>query len=330
MKNNNASHSHPLLSPLLNGDRQALSRSISLLESQLDSHRLEANILMENILSHTGKSIRVAISGVPGVGKSSFVEALGLLLTGMGKKVGVLTIDPSSKQSGGSILGDKTRMTQLSSTELAYIRTTPAASSLGGVAQNTRGSIKLCEAAGFEVILIETVGVGQNELEVHEMVDFFLLLNLPGAGDEIQGIKRGIMEVADALLINKADGDAVPLAKKAQQYFKAALHAFQSRENGWSPPVLLASATEGTGIVEIWQQIETFVALQQKSGDFERNRQQQEISGWKSQLTESLKRAFFKDPTVKALLLQLELEITRGDATAVQATQRAIDTFRKA
>ena len=332
MKKKDNLPNHPLCAPLLKGDIQALSKAISLMESQLKKHHEEAAGLLAALKTWQPtkkQSIRVAISGVPGVGKSTFIEALGSYLIQKNRKVAVLTIDPSSQQSGGSILGDKTRMPLLSQSPLAYIRTTPAAATLGGVASNTRASIQLCEAAGFEVILIETVGVGQNELSVHELVDFFLLLKLPGAGDEIQGIKRGIMEVADALLINKADGAGAPLAKKAQQFFQAALHAFPQKENGWNPPVLLASAIENTGITEVWSQIEAYVALQKKNGQFLIQRQQQEILGWQGQLNEMLLQEFNQDPSIQSLIKRLALGIKKGEHTAASASKEAIKAFRK-
>lgn len=325
-------HKHPLTDLVLSGNTQALSKAISLLESVLESHSIAAEQLLDQLQSHSKErsvpSIRLGVSGVPGVGKSTFIEALGLQLTKKGTRVAVLTIDPSSQQSGGSILGDKNRMHQLSQSPLAYIRTTPTATHLGGVAKNTRNSIQLCEAAGFEVIIVETVGVGQSELEVHDMVDFFLLLHLPGAGDEIQGIKRGIMEVADALVVNKADGANAPLAKKSQQLLQHALHAFPSRDNGWEVPVFLASATEESGIDQVWETIENYLALQKETGNFERQRQQQQIHGWHAELKNTLQRAFAQDPDIQKYLLALEQEISSGEISMHQGIKKAIAAFR--
>ena len=233
-----------------------------------------------------------------------------------------------SQQTGGSILGDKARMDQLAAHKSAYIRTTPAASTLGGVAQNTRSSILFCEAAGFDIILVETVGVGQNELDVHEMVDALLLLQLPGGGDEIQGIKRGLLEVADALLINKADGAQAPLAKKSQQYFKAATHGFRPRENGWEPPVLLASALENRGIKEAWQHIETFISLQKKQGDFEQKRTHQKIQGLQKSIGHRLEEAFFADEWVQKELPDIKRQLINGSISISEATKILIEGFR--
>lgn len=332
MKKKQTDPIHPLKAPILKGSTAALSKAISLVESSLETHSLEAEQLLEQLSKDTASkrsnSIRIGVSGVPGVGKSTFIEALGGQLTKEGKKVAVLTIDPSSQQSGGSILGDKNRMQHLSQSPLAYIRTTPAAAHLGGVAKNTRPSIQLCEAAGFEVIIIETVGVGQSELEVQDMVDFFLLLHLPGAGDEIQGIKRGIMEVADALVVNKADGANAPLAKKSQQFLQHAIHAFPSRANHWEVPVLLASATEGHGIDQVWKTIEHYIDIQRKTGEFERQRQQQLIHGWHAEINQALLQSFATDVPMQSLVQQLEKDILSGATTKNEAKRKAIASFR--
>lgn len=320
-------HIEPLAMRLLNGDVQALSKFISLVESNLETHKKDALSLMEWVLPHTEGSIRIGISGVPGVGKSTFIEALGLLLITEGKKVAVLTIDPSSKKTGGSILGDKTRMSKLAASEQAFIRPSATANTLGGVAQNTRNSILLCEAAGYNIVLVETVGVGQNELAVHHLVDFFLLLKLPGAGDEIQGIKRGIMEVADALLINKADGASAPLAKQAQQYFKTALHAFKEREDGWEPPVLLASAIENRGILEAWQTITAFINLQKKEGYFKQKRAQQKIKNLHTAITEALLARFNQEAVVQKAINSAEKNLLSGAYSIEKATEIVINTF---
>ena len=318
-----------LIKGISNGEIAALSKAISLVESKLPLHKKWAQSLEAAFSNDSYNSIRLGISGVPGVGKSTFIDALGMYLVGQGHRVAVLTIDPSSQQSGGSILGDKTRMDQLAAHKNAYIRTTAAASSLGGVAQNTRASISFCEAAGYNIVLIETVGVGQNELEVHEMVDALLLLQLPGAGDEIQGIKRGLLEVADALLINKADGAQAPLAKKAQQYFKTAIHSFRPRDNGWEPPVLLASAIENRGISQAWQTIENFIGLQKKHGDFEQKRSLQKIQGLQRSIGHRLEEAFYTDDWVQKELPDIKRQLTNGSISISKATEMLIEGFRK-
>jgi LAO/AO transport system kinase len=316
-----------LIKGIRHGEIPALSKAISLVESKLPLHQRWAQELEAAFSKENSNTIRVGISGVPGVGKSTFIEALGMYLVKKGHKLAVLTIDPSSQQTGGSILGDKARMDQLAAHKSAYIRTTAAASTLGGVAQNTRSSILLCEAAGFDIILVETVGVGQNELDVHEMVDALLLLQLPGGGDEIQGIKRGLLEVADALLINKADGAQAPLAKKSQQYFQAATHGFRPRENGWEPPVLLASALENRGIKEAWQHIETFIGLQKKQGDFEQKRTHQKIQGLQKSIGHRLEEAFFADEWVQKELPDIKRQLTNGSISISEATKMLIEGF---
>ena len=245
-----------IIQQLISGDRTALGRAITLVESTLPEHQVQAQEILSTCLTHSGKSIRIGVTGVPGVGKSTFIEALGKHLTFLGKRVAVLAIDPSSERAGGSILGDKTRMNELAIDEMAFIRPSPTAGSLGGVARKTRESILLCEAAGYEIILIETVGVGQSEVAVHSMVDFFLLLMLAGAGDELQGIKRGIMEMADAIAITKADEDNIQNAKNARMEYKRALHLFPPTDNGWTPKVETCSSLNKDNIDSIWNIIE--------------------------------------------------------------------------
>ena len=247
------------ISGLRDGNVSILGRAITLVESTRISHQKKAQAILEECMPYIGKSVRIGITGVPGVGKSTFIERFGKLLTSLGKKVAVLAIDPSSEQGRGSILGDKTRMEELSRDPLAFIRPSPNAGSLGGVARKTRESILLCEAAGYEIIIVETVGVGQSETAVNSMVDFFLLLMLAGAGDELQGIKRGIMEMADALSITKADGDNLIKSKTAVGDYKHAIHLFPAKKNNWIPKVLTCSALENTGVQEIWNTIESFV-----------------------------------------------------------------------
>ena len=292
------------------GDKALLAKAITLLESEQPAHFEKADALIQKSLSTAGQSIRLGITGVPGVGKSTFIEALGNHLTAAGKKVAVLAVDPSSSLNKGSILGDKTRMQTLSNNPGAFIRPSPSGTALGGVARKTRESIILCEAAGFEVILVETVGVGQSEIAVANMVDFFLLLKLSGAGDELQGIKRGIMEMADAIAINKADGGNLQQARQAQAEFKRALHLYPPKENGWVPPVSLCSSTQDTGIREIWGTVEDFVARGKENGFFERNRKDQNRHWFLQSMDHHIKQLFRQDPDFKirqdALLKKVE------------------------
>ena len=247
-----------LFNEIINGSKVALAKGITLLESSLEKDTISAQNLISKCLSHSGNSIRVGITGVPGVGKSTFIETFGKLLTKTGHKVAVLAIDPTSEKTHGSILGDKSRMHQLSVDKNAFIRPSPTAGTLGGIADKTKDSIVLCEASGFDIILIETVGVGQSETTVNNICDFFLLLMLSGAGDELQGIKRGIMELADMLVISKADGDNIQNSENAKLEYKRALHLFPSMENGWTPKVSVCSALENTGITAIWDTIKNY------------------------------------------------------------------------
>ena len=266
-----------LFKEILNGNKVALAKGITLLESSLDSDNKIAQSLLQKCLIHSGNSIRVGVTGVPGVGKSSFIEVLGKLLTSKGHKVAVLAIDPTSEKTQGSILGDKSRMHQLSVDENAFIRPSPTAGTLGGVASKTKDSIVLCEAAGFDIILVETVGVGQSETKVSTICDFFLLLMLAGAGDELQGIKRGIMELADMLVITKTDGDNLQHSKNAKQEYQRALHLFPAMENGWTPKVSVCSSVEHTGISEIWEIISSFNKQMTSSNWKEEHRKRQNI-----------------------------------------------------
>ena len=257
------------------GDRVLLGQAITLVESQKPEHAPLARQLVEACLPLSGRSIRIGITGSPGVGKSSFIEAMGTYLIEQGLHVAVLAVDPSSKQSKGSILGDKTRMSRLSAHPDAFVRPSPAGESLGGVTRKTREAILLCEAAGFEVIIVETVGVGQSETAVHSMVDFFLLLLLPGAGDELQGIKRGIVEMADLIAVNKADGDRMEMAREARRAYRSAMHLFPPKESGWDPPVVLCSATLNQGMKEIWDQVRQYQSFAKEKGYFKLRRQEQ-------------------------------------------------------
>jgi LAO/AO transport system kinase len=273
---------------ILAGDRASLSQALTLAESRLTAHRAQAEKLVQNCLPKSGQSLRIGITGVPGVGKSTFIEAFGEYLIKEGKKLAVLAIDPSSSKTRGSILGDKTRMEQLSQNQNAFIRPSPSAGSLGGVARKTREAIILCEAAGYDIILVETVGVGQSETAVKNMVDFFMLLMLPGAGDELQGIKRGIMEMADLLLINKADDPKDPKVRLAMGEYKRALHLFPPNQNEWIPAVDSCSALKGEGLEKIWEHILKFERQQKLKGYFLENRSEQAVSWFDQQIGDHL------------------------------------------
>ena len=313
---------------ILSGDRLVLSRAITLAESSLAEDQVLARQVMDAVLPHTGRSIRIGITGVPGVGKSTFIETFGTYVAGQGKKLAVLAIDPSSQRSGGSILGDKTRMEQLSHNPLAYIRPSAAGTALGGVAARTREAMLLCEAAGFEVIFIETVGVGQSETAVRNMVDFFLLLMLAGAGDELQGIKKGIMEMADGLAITKADGDNKAAAKKAQAAYRNALHLFPPTASGWVPKVLTCSALEETGMEEVWQMIEQYREHAQLKGYFEQKRREQNLSWMRTALEDMLKQYFYSHPAVAQQRQQLEQEVMAGNSGAIGAARFLFSVFK--
>ena len=311
--------SKKLVVDILKGNTTALSRAITLVESSNPKHLEKANEIIKECLPYANQSIRIGITGVPGVGKSTFIETFGNSLTSLGKKVAVLAIDPSSSVTKGSILGDKTRMENLVKNQNAYVRPSPSGSSLGGVARKTQESIILCEAAGFDTIIIETVGVGQSETAVHGMVDFFLLLKLAGAGDELQGIKRGIMEMADAIAINKADGDNIKQAKLAQVEFKRALHLYPEKPSGWQPKVSLCSAIKNEGILEIWQLIEDFLKLVKSNRFFESNRKEQNKFWLLQTIEDRLKSEFFNSPKIKKeLTIQLK-QIEEGQTTPFSA-----------
>ncbi|MCY7350009.1 MAG: methylmalonyl Co-A mutase-associated GTPase MeaB [Cytophagaceae bacterium] len=312
---------------ILNGNRVVLSRAITLIESQLPADRQLAQDVLEAVLPRTGNSVRLGITGVPGVGKSTFIETFGQHLTAQGRRLAVLTVDPSSPRSRGSILGDKTRMEILARDPLAYIRPTPAGTSLGGVADATREAILLCEAAGFEVIIVETVGVGQSEVYVKGMVDFFLLLMLAGAGDELQGVKRGIMEMADAVVITKADGDNVAAAQRAQVEYRNALHLYPATETDWSPPVQICSALTGAGVPEVWALVEEYVTRTQRNGFFTQNRQQQQVTWLHQRIRRSLEESFYQNPLIQNRLTQLEAAVRAGERLPVQAASELLNIF---
>ena len=292
-------HLQDLINGLLQGNRVFLSRAITLVESKrADDRKLSAE-LIDKIIHTKQKSLRIGITGVPGVGKSTFIESFGTMLTGLGKKVAVLSIDPSSNRTKGSILGDKTRMDELSKDPNAYIRPSASGSSLGGVASSTREAVLLCEAAGFDVVIIETVGVGQSETVVKDMVDYFLLLMLAGGGDELQGIKRGIMEMADHILINKADKDNLKPAKKAREDYKNAVHLFPPNEAGWEVPVGLCSAMEKSGMEEAWIEINKYEQHAKSNGWFEENRRRQAIKWFHERIHARLETRFYEQPSIK-------------------------------
>lgn len=310
-----------LISEIIEGNITALSRAITLVESSNPKHLEQANDIIKGCLEHANASIRIGITGVPGVGKSTFIEALGMHLTSIGKKVAVLAIDPSSSLSKGSILGDKTRMEDLVKDDNAFIRPSPSGSSLGGVARKTRETIILCEAAGFDTILIETVGVGQSETAVHSMVDFFLLLKLAGAGDELQGIKRGIIEMADAIAINKADGANLKAAKLAKVEFNRALHLYPQKASEWQPKVMLCSALKQEGIEDLWTLIESFIEHSKSNNFFDYNRKEQNKFWLLQTIEDRLKSDFFNQPKIKdELKLQLQL-IEDGKTTPFVAAE---------
>ncbi|WP_179349782.1 methylmalonyl Co-A mutase-associated GTPase MeaB [Winogradskyella pacifica] len=310
-----------LVSGILSGNITALSRAITLIESTNPSHSKKANAIITKCLPYANTSIRIGITGVPGVGKSTFIEAFGIHLTTLQKKVAVLAVDPSSSLSQGSILGDKTRMEDLVKNENAFIRPSPSGNSLGGVARKTRETIILCEAAGFDTIIIETVGVGQSETAVHSMVDFFLLLKLAGAGDELQGIKRGIIEMADAIVINKADGENLKAAKLAKVEFNRALHLYPAKSSEWSPKVSLCSALKREGIAEVWNMIEDYIKTTSENHYFETNRNNQNKFWLLQTIEDRLKSDFYNASKIKIELpLQIKL-VEVGKTTPFAAAE---------
>jgi LAO/AO transport system kinase len=305
-------------------NRFILSRAITLIESELSTDNLLASQLIEVLLPFTGNSIRIGITGVPGVGKSTFIEVFGKLVTNLGKKLAVLAIDPSSQRTGGSIMGDKTRMETLSRDGLAFIRPSPAGSSLGGVSRKTRETMLLCEAAGFEVIFVETVGVGQSETAVSNMTDFFLLLMLAGAGDELQGIKKGIMEIADAVVITKADEGNEQKARLAQIEYQSALHLFPASESGWYPQVLTCSALKKKGLDEIWTLIVDYQTVVKNNYWFSKKRQIQNKAWMHEVIRGQLESQFYNNPIVKNLLPEIEQKVENGEFHAVNAAMKLL------
>jgi len=308
-----------LVDGVLAGDRRSLAKAITLVESSRSDHQRVAQELLESLLPRTGGAARIGITGVPGVGKSTFIESFGMHLVERGHRIAVLAVDPSSTISGGSILGDKTRMQRLSASESAFIRPTPSGGALGGVASRTRETILLCEAAGYDVVMVETVGVGQSEFVVASMVDFFLVLMLPGAGDELQGLKRGILELADALVVNKADGDNVARADRACAEYTAAMHLVRS--GGWQPPVMAVSALEERGMDSVWAIITDHREAHTRSGELEQKRSAQRQGWFSSLLDEGLKLRFLGKKSIERAIAEKRRAIDRGVATPTAAAR---------
>ena len=316
----------PLRAPLLAGDRRALARAITLVESTREDHRERADALLTGLLPHTGRSVRLGITGVPGVGKSTFIERFGLTLIERGHKVAVLAVDPSSKRTGGSILGDKTRMELLSRDPRAFIRPSPAGTTLGGVARRTREAMLLTEAAGHDVVIVETVGVGQSETAVADMVDMFVLLLLPAGGDDLQGIKKGVVELADLLVVNKADGELAPAASRSVADYQHALRLLHPATARWTPEVRTCSALEGRGIVEVWQTIERYRTAMGDAGIAGRRATQARAWLW-NELGETLLSALRRHPDVKRRLGALERDVERGQTTPSAAARALLKVF---
>jgi len=312
---------------ILEGNRVILSRAVTLIESVKPEHHELAQQIILKCLPYSGKSIRMGITGVPGAGKSTFIEALGKHITRNGGKLAVLAIDPSSERSKGSILGDKTRMEELATDNNAYIRPSPSAGSLGGVARKTRETVILCEAAGFDTIFIETVGVGQSETAVHSMVDFFLLIQIAGAGDELQGIKRGIMEMADGIAINKADGNNVEKAELAQSQFRNALHLFPTPPSGWQPKVLKCSSYTKMGIPEIWEMVSEYVSFTVKNNYFDERRMQQSKYWMYETINENLKNSFYNHSEIKKLLKKYEDSVLNEKMSSFVAANNLLSIY---
>ena len=318
-----------LISGILAGNMTDLSRSITLVESTNIEHLTKANTIINACLPHSKKSVRIGITGVPGVGKSTFIEAFGTYLTRLGKKVAVLAVDPSSTISHGSILGDKTRMEELVKDKNAYIRPSASGATLGGVARKTRETITLCEANGFDIIIIETVGVGQSETAVHSMVDFFLLLKISGAGDELQGIKRGIMEMADAIVINKADGDNIKKANLAKVEFNRALHLFPAKNSDWHPKVMTCSSITKEGIENVWETILNYLELTASNQYFEKKRQEQNQYWMMETINEQLKNHFYTHPEIINLLDKKKKEVSSNEISPFTAAMELLNNYFK-
>ncbi len=311
------------------GNVRSLAKAITLIESRNLDHSLAATTLLDELLPATGNSIRIGISGVPGAGKSTFIEAFGMYLLSLGHKVAVLAVDPSSQISGGSILGDKTRMEELAREDGAFIRPSPAGQTLGGVARKTRETMLACEAAGYDVIIVETVGVGQSEITVASMVDFFLLLQIPNAGDELQGIKRGVMEIADAIVVNKAEGENRPRAELARQQYANALHMLKPKSLNWQVPALLCSALHNEGVDEVWSTIEDFGARMRETGELQEKRNLQASDWMWTLLLDDLKEMFLRDRNVESLVEQVQEAVATGVTTPSAAARRLLEAFKR-
>jgi LAO/AO transport system kinase len=310
---------------VLNGDRRLIAKTITVIESSLPAHQRLAQTIIDLLLPYAGKAIRLGITGVPGVGKSTFIESLGTMLVKKGHRVAVLAVDPSSKRSGGSVLADKTRMEKLAVEERAFIRPSPSGGKLGGVARKTRETMILCEAAGFDVIIVETVGVGQSETAVASMVDFFLVLMIAGAGDELQGIKKGILELADAVAVNKADGDNVERAEFARKQYETALHFLAPSSPNWAPPVLTCSALEMIDIDVIWENVLKHHGIFTQTGELKANREKQAVDWMWSLVKEGLKDRFYQNPEVKKILPGTMKEVENGTIASTVAASRLLD-----
>jgi LAO/AO transport system kinase len=314
-----------LAKELRSGSRAALARAITLIESRRADHQASARDLVQALLPHTGKAIRVGITGSPGVGKSTTIDALGMYLIEQDHRVAVLAVDPSSARTGGSILGDKTRMARLSASDHAYIRPSPSSGTLGGVAAKTREAMLLCEAAGFDVILVETVGIGQSETAVADMTDFFLALMLPGAGDELQGIKKGLVELADMIAINKADGDNLKRAQHAAADYRSALHILTPRSEHWHPPVETYSALTGDGIAKLWQKILDHRTAMSASGDFAARRRDQQVKWMWSMLEQRMLARLRADASTRAKVKKIEADVADGRLTPAVAAEQMLE-----
>jgi LAO/AO transport system kinase len=306
------------------GDRAVLSRAITLIESKRADHRRSAAALMQTLVGATGKAVRVGVTGAPGVGKSTTIDALGTMLTKQGRKVAVLAVDPSSRRTGGSILADKTRMARLANDANAFIRPSPASGTLGGVAARTRETMLLCEAAGYDVVLVETIGVGQSEIAVADMTDFFLLLMLPGAGDELQGLKKGVVELADMIAVNKADGDNVARAKVAAAEYRAALHILTPRSANWSPPVVTYSALTGEGVAALWAHVLDHCEKLTAAGELASRRAEQQVKWMWAMLEERLFAPLRSDRAIKAALASIEAEVAAGTLAPAAAVDKIV------
>jgi LAO/AO transport system kinase len=306
------------------GDRAALSRAITLIESKRADHRRGAAALMQALVGATGKAVRVGVTGAPGVGKSTTIDTLGTMLTKQGRKVAVLAVDPSSRRTGGSILADKTRMARLANDANAFIRPSPASGTLGGVAARTRETMLLCEAAGYDVVLVETIGVGQSEIAVADMTDFFFLLMLPGAGDELQGLKKGVVELADMIAVNKADGDNVARAKVAAAEYRAALHILTPRSANWSPPVVTYSALTGEGVAALWAHVLDHCEKLTAAGELASRRAEQQVKWMWAMLEERLFAPLRSDRAIKAALASIEAEVAAGTLAPAAAVDKIV------